>query len=201
MTVGYRMAGDAMEDPSMGNAKEIARKERGTVDKYWDDKETNPGSPPPDVDDSFTPSATLGNPSHSQTDTTASDFIKSQMASMSGGGGSSSGSGGSPGVNDGKAWADKWAGGYRNNTSGLESADKYIQYSKGEQVVDREALAKTIDQRPLYHQAKGDVYQSQWGGDMWKYKPPTFNMPDKLAEIKTPDLSGDKYLDMIKDID
>ena len=102
---------------------------------------------------------------------------------------------------DGQAWVNKWSGDFRNDTSGLETADKYINYSKGLQSWDNKALANTIYQRPLYNQAKSDVYQSQWGGDMWKMDTPSWTMPEKLDPVKEPDLSGDKYLDMIKKID
>ena len=147
---------------------------------------------------------------HRRPDTTVSDMTINKFMSGSGGNGTPSQSDGHIAGDTnlvGADWASHWKNENRRTKTdgmqfGLDSAQKFINQGAANQVVDREVLQKSLDQKPLYHQAKSTVQQHMNYGDIWNkdYKVPDWLQPDALKEVEKPDLSGDKWLDEIKDI-
>jgi hypothetical protein len=193
-----RMAGNALlEGPKRSTSETEHTEDRTEVTKYWQDKNDNPQSEPETIKPNVSAPSTIGRLSHPKQDTSASDWAKVQSVY------------GKSGLNEagGKQWADKWSQGY-DKQSARPEGERGQQFTNmginnANRQLDTEALAKTIDQRPIYHQAQGDVARSQWAGDIWNkdYTKAKFEWPTSLEAVKAPELDDDKYLDMIKDID
>ena len=193
-----RMAGNALlEGPSRSTSEAEHTEDRSEVTNYWQDRKDNPQSEPEKINPTVNAPSTIGRLSHGKTDTSASDSAKVQSVY------------GKSGLEEsgGKQWADKWSQGY-DRQSARPEGERGQQFTNmgintANRQLDTTALAKTIDQRPIYHQAQGDIARSQWAGDIWHkdYKKPEFEWPTSLDAVKAPNLDDDKYLDMIKDID
>ena len=71
--------------------------------------------------------------------------------------------------------------------AGSDIASKYISAAEKTKTIDTKALNSNLAAQPEYNFAQSDLITAQTFGDIWKFKPQDYYMPDPFKKPEQPD--------------